>query len=329
MATTLHYILIGSGDTSPTAAQIVAGVSYTGATVYAAGDVTYTSAGTYDFDADPASGLSAGTTYELWAVAYDGSNYGTPVSGSVTTGSIFDIAGSATVSLSAALSASGDLTITEATTLDLSVSTLALAGALSASGDLAYELPINLTADPISIAGTLSASGDLSISTAIKLDVSASALSVAGSLSASGDITITPAIVLDLDASPISIGGAVDVTGDLEFGEGFDLAADPIIVGGSLAVSGDLAYSTEQQTTGRIVRRRRTKFPKPPEAPEVVETPEEPKPVAPSSVLDGMQLVVEQANKAIKKARVTSARRRLQIDQEDERAIEKALLEWF
>lgn len=85
MATTLHYILIGSGDTAPTDAQIVAGVSYTGATAYAAGDVAYTSAGTYDFDSDPATGLTPGTTYTLWAVAYDGSNYGTPVSGEVTT----------------------------------------------------------------------------------------------------------------------------------------------------------------------------------------------------------------------------------------------------
>jgi hypothetical protein len=107
MATTLYYIVVNAGDTAPTAAQVVAGVSYTGGTVLDAGSVAYTSAGTYDADSAPVTGASASTAYDQWWVAYDGVTYGTPVSGEITT------AGAS---------------------LDLDPAALALAGAISVSG---------------------------------------------------------------------------------------------------------------------------------------------------------------------------------------------------
>lgn len=85
MATTLYYIVVNAGDTAPTGAQVVAGVSYAGATVLDAGSVAYTSAGTYDADSAPVTGASASTAYDQWWVAYDGVTYGTPVSGEITT----------------------------------------------------------------------------------------------------------------------------------------------------------------------------------------------------------------------------------------------------
>jgi len=192
-------------------------------------------------------------------------------------------------------------------------------------------------------AATVSGSADHSAAGAFSATgaLSAQAATVAGSAAHLTLHTATGALVAD---SATAAGSAVHYTLHTATG---DLVADAASVAGaavhpvahdasgaleagSAQVSGSAANDVvSDEPSGRIVRRRRTKFPKPPEAPEVVETPEEPKPVAPSSVLDGMQLVVEQANKAIKKARVASAKRRLQIDQEDERAIEKALLEWF
>ena len=87
MAVLLHYIVIGAADTAPTAAQIVTGTSYTGATVLKAGSVAYTAAGTYDHDASPVTTAAASTSYVQWFVAFDdvALTYGTPVSGTVTT----------------------------------------------------------------------------------------------------------------------------------------------------------------------------------------------------------------------------------------------------
>lgn len=81
----LYYLAVPVGSTAPTAAQIVAGVDYGAVTVLAAGSVAYTSAGTYDADSAPVTGASASTNYDQWWVAFDGTDYGTPVSGGITT----------------------------------------------------------------------------------------------------------------------------------------------------------------------------------------------------------------------------------------------------
>lgn len=186
MAVTLYYIVVNAGDTAPTGAQVVAGVSYTGGTVLDAGSVAYTSAGTYDADSAPVTGASASTAYDQWWVAYDGVTYGTPVSGEITTaGASLDL-DPAAIALAGAISVSGDIQI--GTSFDLSASPVALAGSLAVSGDIESSVDpiLDIDAAPVALAGSLGISGDIQIGTSF--DLAASAVALAGSLSVSGEI---------------------------------------------------------------------------------------------------------------------------------------------
>lgn len=199
------------------------------------------------------------------------------------------------------------------------------------------------------------ASGTL---TAQAATVSGSAsLAVGGTFSATGALTSQSATVAgtavhytlraatgDLDAQAATLtGAATHLTLHTATGS---LVADPASVSGAASIlitheaTGSLQAGAASisgtarngigSESGRIVRRGRTKFPKPlPEAPE-----EAPKPTTATLVpQDAMHLLMqdarEEAGKAIKKARVASVKRRMRIEQEDERAIERALLDWF
>lgn len=105
---------------------------------------------------------------------------------------------------------------------------------------------------------------------------------------------------------------------------------------GSLTLTGYAPIVTNgeaaSQLAGRVVRRRRTKFQ--PAPVEAVEREGEDEPKTTTLVpQEAMQLLMQEAKaeagNAIKKARVASVKRRMRIEQEDERAIERALFDWF
>ena len=247
-----------------------------------------------------------------------------------------NLAGTQTAGLSGALAVSGDIEITPAPTLDLAGSqTASLSGVFAATGDLQYTLPIDLSQTAAAaLTGSLSVTGDLEYSTAVFLDIAAQPIALTGTFAASGDLDPYPS--LDLAGSQTaSLSGSVTVTGDIQSVVPFDVAfSAATALAGVVSITGDLEYSTTPITTGgRVIRRGRTKFPQP--IPETAE-PEEVVAKAPSATLvpqDAMRLLVqdarEETGRAIKKARVASAKRRMKIEQEDERAIERALLEWF
>ena len=159
----LCYLAVPAGSTAPTAAQIVAGVDYGAVTVLAAGSVSYTSAGTYDFDSSPATGATESTTYDQWVVASNGTDYGTPVSGEITTlGATLDI-DAAAVALSGSLGVSGDIEV--GTSFDVDAAAVALSGTLAVSGDIQIGTSHDLAADPIALSGAISASAVLGFST--------------------------------------------------------------------------------------------------------------------------------------------------------------------
>jgi len=67
-AGTGYYIVVASGSTAPTAAQVKAGVDYTGGTKVAAGNAAMVAATSKDF---AISGLSASTSYSVYFIAQD------------------------------------------------------------------------------------------------------------------------------------------------------------------------------------------------------------------------------------------------------------------
>ena len=146
----LYYLAVPVGSTAPTAAQIVAGVDYGAVTVLAAGSVAYTSVGTYDADSAPVTGASASTAYDQWWVAYDGTNYGTPVSGEITTAAA---AASLTATLDAGYSVAASRTTALAAGYAVAAShtaTLSAAYAVQASQasalDAGYSVQVSHTA---------------------------------------------------------------------------------------------------------------------------------------------------------------------------------------
>lgn len=77
-----YWIVVPSGSTAPSAAQVIAGVSYTGATVTAAGNGSLP-AGSTGFMT--VTGLSASTTYNLYVVAMDAPGNVSAVAGNTFT----------------------------------------------------------------------------------------------------------------------------------------------------------------------------------------------------------------------------------------------------
>jgi len=67
-AGTGYYIVVASGSTAPTAAQVKAGVSYTGGTKVASGNAAMVAATSKDF---AISGLSGSTSYTVYFIAQD------------------------------------------------------------------------------------------------------------------------------------------------------------------------------------------------------------------------------------------------------------------
>lgn len=79
MATTLYWVIdTAAAIGTPTGSQVVAGQNGSGVAAVASGSEAYTSAGTYT-EATPPTTLSAGTSYNVAWVAYDGSTYSTVV----------------------------------------------------------------------------------------------------------------------------------------------------------------------------------------------------------------------------------------------------------
>ncbi|MBN2614229.1 MAG: lamin tail domain-containing protein [Bacteroidales bacterium] len=70
-ASTAYYVVVASGSTAPTSAEVKAGADYGGVTVYVKGDVNVLTANTTYYDT--ITGASASTTYDIYVVAEDGS----------------------------------------------------------------------------------------------------------------------------------------------------------------------------------------------------------------------------------------------------------------
>jgi hypothetical protein len=107
------------------------------------------------------------------------------------------------------------------------------------------------------------------------------------------------------------------------------VASGPVALSGSVAITGGVSAG-DTGTSGRIVRRGRTKFPKPlPPAPE--ETPEPTPAPRPVSLLDtrAMELTIQQGVQVYRKKRVQELRRKIAIEKRDEESIDKALLEFW
>ena len=102
MATSLYYVVVASGSTAPTAAQVVAGVNYAAVTVIKAGSVAYTSAGAYDDNASPVTGRTQNTAYDQYWSAYDGTTYSNVTAGTITTQQASTGGSSSSVTISAA-----------------------------------------------------------------------------------------------------------------------------------------------------------------------------------------------------------------------------------
>jgi hypothetical protein len=85
MAVTLYWVVYASAGSTPSAAQVVAGLDATGFAALASGSEFYTAPGVYDETAGITT-LSSNTTYKVAWAAYDGSSYGNVAeSGVITT----------------------------------------------------------------------------------------------------------------------------------------------------------------------------------------------------------------------------------------------------
>lgn len=124
---------------------------------------------------------------------------------------------------------------------------------------------------------------------------------LSATFSASGNFEfVAPAVPFNLaPTGPVALSATIDASGNV--------------------VAGDTGPSS------RIIRRGRTKFPKP------LPVPEEETPAAPVSLLDtkAVELTIQQGVAVYRKRRVAILKRKLEIEVSDEHAIEDALLELF
>ena len=82
----LYWVVQAAAVADPSAAQIVGGLDGSGAAAVDAGDEEAPSVTTNPFTfTTPATGLTAGTSYEIAFVWYDGANYSNVVVGSFST----------------------------------------------------------------------------------------------------------------------------------------------------------------------------------------------------------------------------------------------------
>lgn len=136
-----------------------------------------------------------------------------------------------------------------------------------------------------------------------------------------------PPVIWDLDVP--TLGPQFEATFSASGNFQFIGAAAPfnLVPAGPVVLSAQFEAREAQPTAGfgRIVRRGKTKFPKP------LPVPEEETPVAPISLLDtkAVELTIQQGVAVYRKRRVAILKRKLEIEVSDERAIEDALLELF
>ena len=184
---------------------------------------------------------------------------------------------------------------------------------------------LDVSPSAISIAGTLTPTGDIQIG--VGFDLAASSLAITGALTASGDIQSAVDPTLDVSSSALSVSGALTAAGDIQIGTSFDLAASTLALTGIADVTGDVS-SSDAAVSGRRVRRSRTKFLPPAADPEQQEKPAEKTEGLVSE--EAMTLLIQdKAGKAIRKARVSATKRRIEIASHNVKALESTLMEWF
>lgn len=127
--------------------------------------------------------------------------------------------------------------------LDIDASAVSISGALSATGDIQIGTSFDVSASAVALAGSLAATGDIEITEAPELDLDATPVALSGALTASGDIQIGTSH--DLAASALALSGSLSVTGDIQIGTSFDLSAAELALSAALALSGDVESSTE------------------------------------------------------------------------------------
>lgn len=150
---------------------------------------------------------------------------------------------------------------------------------------------------------------------------------------ASGDFVMAGSFAL-AQTAPASLSVTFSASGNFEItapgAQPFDLVATgPASLSASVGVTGGVSAG-DTGAHGRIIRRGRTKFPKPlPPAPE--ETPEAPPAPRPVSLLDtrAMELTIQQGVQVYRKKRVQELKRKIAIEKRDEESIDKALLEFW
>lgn len=316
------YYVVGptSGWTTPTAAEIVAGTLSGGGTATAAGSMAApTSTSTVTFPTT--SGLTAGAGYTGALVWWDGTN----ASNVVTTAWTQTSAGSYTLTADvASFTLAGiDAGLLFGRRLFADQQSYTLTGI-----DAGTLFGRRLTADQATFtlsgqdAGLVYAPGG-----AYTITAETGTFTLSG---VNAGLTYTPLNSYTLTAETVSFALTGRDAG-LTYAplNNFVLTANT----GAFTLTGQsagLQYSGDTGTSGRIVRRGRTKFPQPlPPAPE--ETPGPTPAPRPVSLLDtrAMELTIQQGVQVYRKKRVQELKRKIAIEKRDEESIDKALLEFW
>ena len=176
---------------------------------------------------------------------------------------------------------------------------------------------------------TSSATGTVALNGTLSKTLGALTLASEGSApgAITGELTKTLGALTSSATGTVAITGAVSKTlGTLSLSAaGFSGGA---ISGELTATLGGLALSAQGGSglTGRRGRRTKTRF-LPPAEPEVQETPQETTGLVSEEAMT--LLIQDQAGKAIRKARVSATKRRLEIQNHNVKALESTLMEWF
>lgn len=176
---------------------------------------------------------------------------------------------------------------------------------------------------------TSSATGAVALTGTLSKTLSALTLAAegAGATVRTGELTKTLGSLTSSATGTVAITGAISKTlGTLSISAvGFSGGA---ISGELTATLGGLALSAQggNGITGRRGRRTKTRF-LPPAEPEVQETPQEATGLVSEEAMT--LLIQDQAGKAIRKARVSATKRRLEIQNHNVKALESTLMEWF